>query len=40
MGPEPMNRKQLSDYSGLPDSLKVRENSMPAEVIPQVDDFV
>ncbi len=37
MGPEPMNRDQLSDYPTLPDSLKVQENSMPAEVIPQVD---
>lgn len=37
MGPKPMNRNQLSDYPSLPDSLKVRENSMPAEIIPQVD---
>ncbi len=37
MGPKPMNRKQLSDYPSLPDSLKVQENSMPAEIIPQVD---
>lgn len=40
MGQEPMNRDQLSDYPNLPDSLKVGESEMPAEVIPQIDDFV
>ncbi|MFA6559285.1 MAG: hypothetical protein WCT03_22870, partial [Candidatus Obscuribacterales bacterium] len=40
MGPEPMNRDQLSDYPSLPDSLKVAPSEMPAEVIPQIDDFV
>ena len=40
MGPEPMNRDQLSDYPALPDSLKAGASEMPAEVIPQIDDFV
>lgn len=37
MGPEPMNRDQLSDYPALPDSLKRLDYKMHAEIIPQVD---